>query len=203
MPRAYIYNVSRPGVEFFFWQLEETPVELASLIDGGDALLCEAVEKFKSVERQREWIAARALLQQAGYGHVINYKPDGAPYLSGCGKHISISHTVGMVALAISDKPVGIDIEASARNVMRVAHMLVGKNGVPVSDNSEALCLWTSKEAAYKLFPEKAVTITDIMLERVADDGASIVYNAIYPCGTVARCSVCLLGDYVLACCSL
>ena len=42
---------------------------------------------------------------------VIHRNNSGQPYLTGCDLHISISHCDALVACAISENPVGIDIE--------------------------------------------------------------------------------------------
>lgn len=67
----------------------------------------------------------------------------------------SLSHTAGQVAVAVSDKPVGVDIESFSafekRNVEKLADRILCDNE-RLTDNAEILRLWTKKESIFKCF---------------------------------------------------
>lgn len=202
MPKIDTYSVCHPGVELCFWRIEESVEELAALIDGGDGLLAEARSKFKAVERQREWLAARALLQHSGHDvSALAYMPGGAPCLKGTGRHISISHTRGLAVVAISKRPVGVDIEAEGRDASKAIRMVVGSSDAVIC-NDEALRMWTAKEAAFKLSPDSCVTIKDVRLEKASCGGSCAEYNVTYPGGASAVCRTYGIEGYVLSCCT-
>lgn len=123
----------------------------------------EKVVRLKSGSRRRqEVLAVRYALKQLmnGQEKEVIYDQHGAPRLSDGDWQISISHTQEYVAVIVSDKPVGIDIERRGDRVQRVvSHFLQ-------SDERDLLCLcsvdddtftlalhlaWSAKEAAFKV----------------------------------------------------
>ena len=130
MPQIYFENLkSFCNAEIFFWHIKEGCNELSEYIADNGTLLSEAKRRFKSESRQREWLATRALLHSTQYkGETILYNDNGKPYLAGNNRHISISHTNEYVAIAVSDYPIGIDIERADRNAHAVAKHEVVNN---------------------------------------------------------------------------
>ena len=116
------------------------------------------------------------LLEQQGItGAQLHRKENGQPYLTGCQLHVSISHSGDMVACAVSQESVGIDIEQIRPIKARLCHHVCTPaemdyvwQGPPPADDT--LCqdpavltrffeIWTGKEAYFK----KAGTgITDL-----------------------------------------
>lgn len=92
---------------------------------------------------------------EVSYAHT----PSGAPYL--LGEHmpyLSISHTEGYVAVALSEhQPIGIDIERIGHQVARVVYRFLTPRELRLlPDNPKdwllaVHLLWSAKEAAYKL----------------------------------------------------
>lgn len=85
--------------------------------------------------------------------------PDGAD-VSGKVRFVSISHSGGYVAAAVSDKPVGADVQAlpaGSDRLMRIAARFhpderAWLEGVKPKDLAEQFCrIWTCKESALKL----------------------------------------------------
>lgn len=95
------------------------------------------------------------------------YSPSGMPYLPGEGMpHLSISHTEGYVAVALSEhQPIGIDIERIGHQVERVAPRFLSQrelSTLPRELTAQRIAvhlLWSAKEAAYKLInpPSKSL----------------------------------------------
>ncbi|MCL2446173.1 MAG: hypothetical protein FWD06_05350 [Oscillospiraceae bacterium] len=77
----------------------------------------------------------------------IHVAPNGKPYLPD-GPHFSISHSGGMVLLAVSDSPVGCDVEPANRTVKNEA--AIRRKLFPDEDNVPFLQLWTAYEARLK-----------------------------------------------------
>lgn len=92
---------------------------------------------------------------------------NGAPYLTGCDLFVSISHSADMVVCAVSEHPVGIDVEKlrpvdlrMARHICtpeELSYLLEGKalpaGGGLCEDPAAALRffeIWTAKEAYFK-----------------------------------------------------
>ena len=104
--------------------------------------------------RQVEWLAERLLLDEMTGDAALTHDPQGNPRLPGSDIHISISHTRGMVVVALNDDhPIGIDIEHEGRSAMRVRlRFLHGDELEQITSPAEVLLAWTAKEAIYKLF---------------------------------------------------
>ena len=203
MPQMYFEKLkSFCNAEIFFWHIKEDCNELSSLIADNGMLLAGAENKFKSVSRQREWLAVRALLQYTPYkGAVIEYRGNGKPYFANNSKYVSISHTQEYVALAVSESPIGIDVELTNRNALSVAKAFLQPQEIESlagcgNAAHEALCLWSAKEAAFKLASERVSVLKEIGITKNANN-----YTVAYPDGTTAVCDVCVLEDIVISCC--
>lgn len=147
-----LFEKEENGIRHAVWEVSETTEQLLSLLPDGDRWHKEARERFKSESRIKEWIAVRVLLcHLMGENAEINYKDNGAPYLKGSNKEISISHTSGYVCIALSETHrVGIDIERMASKVERVKDRFI--NECEPSDTlTKMLLIWSAKESMYKL----------------------------------------------------
>ena len=196
MPQIYFKNIKTPcDADLFFWHIKESCDELSELIADGGMLLAEAQRKFKSTARQREWLATRALLQQTPHkGQDIFYHTNGQPFLTS--GHISISHTNDYVAIAISQLPIGIDIELSTREALPVAKAFLQPQELEELTAKEALNLWVTKEAAFKFAPQKATSLKDICVTKNGNN-----YIITYPDGTTAECAIYPLDNIILSLC--
>ena len=153
MPLLEQYELS--GVRLLVWKVTETLEELQGMVL--PSLAARACEEFASEKRRTEWLAVRALLRSSlGDDVHVVYDTAGKPSLEGFDGDISISHTDGYVAVALSTcGGVGVDIELLSRNVMAVAgrFMSVDLLGTvhPAKRNLVALVHWCAKEALYKI----------------------------------------------------
>lgn len=97
--------------------------------------------------------AARILLAQVlGFEPLLKVGEHGKPYLA---EHpeieCNLSHTKGLVACAISEQPVGVDVEQSSRKALRVAaRFFTPCERAAVQSNADAVRIWTRKEALLK-----------------------------------------------------
>lgn len=202
MPQIYFEKLkSFCNADIYIWQIEENCDELSELIADGGILLEEAEKRFKSTNRKKEWLAARALLLETPYkGEKILYHRNGKPYLTN-NKYISISHTYGYVAIAISNHPVGIDLETKERKTFAAIKSYLKPQEIDVlslSNNQaeESLLLWCAKEAAFKLAPEKAIVLKDIGITKNTN-----AYIVTYADETAATCKMYISENFVLSYC--
>ena len=206
MPRITIDILPPHSTRLFFWKITESAEELSGLLPDGKELLDESCRCFKSGQRRREWLAARALLQSTPYSSCrIIYNSKGAPSLDREGKHISIRHTGELVAIAVSNAPVGLDIESRERNATKVTRLFFKEREIEQAgdDNNEALRLWTVKEAAFKLASENVSVLKDIETTFISEENGKYTYNIKYPDGKNAICRTYMTGGLFISVSSL
>ena len=107
------------------------------------------------------------------------YNDYGAPYIEG-GPYFSISHCKTGIAVAVSEKPVGIDIEAIRAfkpELMRKTMNPTEQQRIISSTSPEVefIRLWTQKEALLKL---KGTGIIS-NLHNVLDDSCEVIWTEI------------------------
>lgn len=161
------------------------------------------VEAIRDLRVRALSVAAFRLLRSAlreEYGMdpvpVFGYGAHGKPFLTGFPDiHFSLSHCRAAVACAVSDHPVGVDVEVTGRGNERLfAYVLSESERALVraaADPQEAFTrLWTRKEAFLKLTGSGLSDSLPSVLESAAARGAlfDTRYNAArgYAC-TVAR----------------
>ena len=107
--------------------------------------------------RQYAWIAlTRAITEYAETNGCTKplprLLPNGKWVADNC--YLSLSHTDGYVAAAVSDLPVGVDIERTNRRLAKGLYdrIVCGKEKALYAalDNTQLLQLWTAKEAVFK-----------------------------------------------------
>ena len=84
----------------------------------------------------------------------ISFGRWGKPYLTGGGRHFSLSHSGGYALLAVSDGDIGVDIEAPGacrENVARRAFTADELEWMSADPDGRFLELWTAKESLLKL----------------------------------------------------
>lgn len=201
MPRVDFGNIIPScNAEVFFWHIGESCEQLSELIADNGLLLAESERMFKSLSRQREWLAVRALLKSTPYYNAnILYHSCGKPYLSGNGKHISISHTQEYVVIAVSDSPIGIDVEHTGRNAIGAVKAYLQPyemDMLNLGDNpaEEALFLWSAKEAVFKLLSPSVTVLKEIGIAKNAN-----LYTVVCPDNSKAICRSYVLGDLVIS----
>ena len=128
------------------------------------------------------WLLRQALLdwgvpeeaQRFGTG------PMGKPHLEGDGPHFNLSHSGQWAVCAISDQPVGVDVELPHCS-MDVARRhfspeeLEGVEALPPMAQRDVLNrLWTAKEAFVKALGTGITQELDSFLVRLSDQGAAL-----------------------------
>lgn len=135
------------------WELSEPVSALISLFPA--ALTDPVFKKITSPKRQQEWLTIRVLLREAGCTPgQLKYLETGQPRIIHPEyRWISISHSDRFAGLFLHKKhPVGLDLENSGRNFIRVAHKYLSPEEKLLADsfpNGHGL-FWCIKEAVYK-----------------------------------------------------
>lgn len=160
------YDRQIDNVRIAVWHLTEEYEELLSMLPDADSVQNEAEEKFKSESRILEWTAVRVLLYTIlGRQVEIHYDEQGAPMLPDYeGLDISISHTKGYVAIALSETEyVGIDVEqiehkedGEQTRIEKVRERFVGDD--EYAETLVGLILhWSAKESVFKVLGREGV----------------------------------------------
>lgn len=126
----------------------------------------EAESMFSSVERRREYVAERCLLREIFNGEEIEmeHNSDGKPLIAN-GYNISVSHTIGYVAIIVSDRhEVGIDIEHVCDRVEKIACRFM-RDDEHANNIMSLLIHWCAKETIYKLFSSDHLVAKEIKVE--------------------------------------
>lgn len=180
MPLFKLLPYSKEKCTVAIWQITESEEELMAPLCDGEVLLEEARRRFKAPSRRLEWLSVRRLKHELGVTSPIAYLPSGRPYLKDDAHHISISHTRGYAAVAISElNPIGLDIEQRTDKVCRVRDKFLSREEktfpLLAKKNVEAMIVvWTIKEAMFKLMDNTGIDFAEhfhVSPFELADEG--------------------------------
>lgn len=153
------------GTRVLLWRLvEDAPRLMALCREAG--IQCDDLQEAPA-KRQRERAAERLLLCHA-FGHhvLLSHTAQGAPMVVGGDVNVSISHTQGLVALAIDpERIIGVDAEQTDRHqVLRVRDKFLNakeKDFIAPDDLAAHIIAWTAKEAIIKAERNSALDWTE------------------------------------------
>ena len=150
-------NIDIEDVKIGFWRTDESAEDLFAMIANHLSDDEQSVyQSFKNDRRRREWLATRILVKEMlGHYPGIVYDESGAPMLSGIDgtNNISVSHSDGLVAVLLSKKRAGIDIERVTKRVLRIKDKFLNPDEYDANDPNLLQLLyiqWCAKEAMYK-----------------------------------------------------
>jgi phosphopantetheinyl transferase len=148
------------NTHLLIWKIEESYNTLKSKIELKEDSK-KKIEKFKSEKRKIEFLITRILLKELGFDdYDLKYKKSGAPYLHHSENFISISHSSEYVAVAVSNKKIGIDVEKNRNQIFRIIHKFINdkENKLFDSNNIEIVSIiWNAKEAMFKLCEKQGI----------------------------------------------
>lgn len=178
-------TLSSDNANIWLWQLTESPEQLLALLATHPDYTSQA-QSFRSIQRQREWLATRALLHDVlGDDIRIDYDKDGAPRLVSTNQEqisqdsphkqsgrqelpaISISHSHQWVAIAIAtdEQALGLDLEIISEKAGRVQHKFLTQEELQlISPTLTPTVLWCAKEATYKLCNHSGLLFLEQMM---------------------------------------
>jgi len=140
------------------WKIEETVEELLSQIrfSNGDK---ETFERFKNKSRQAHWLSYRlAIRRLLGDPKELEFYYDehGKLHFKNEEYNLSVSHSGDYAAVIINHNHcVGIDIEKLSDRINNVSLKFLSVEElikVDENNNKQLTCLWSAKEALYKLY---------------------------------------------------
>ncbi len=146
-----------------------SPDAEVNLLSSATPTAIAAVDGVESVRRRCELLATWALAEAVfGPGVVIGHDVLGAPFISGCKTHISISHCIDCVVIAANKEcVVGVDAEVWRPQLLRVRERFLTPDEAALSMSRESLLqAWTIKEAVYKAAMMPGLSFQDIHLPR-------------------------------------
>jgi phosphopantetheinyl transferase len=120
-------------------------------------------------KKKRQWLAVRMLLAELGSSStLISYDEQGKPFLQDQKIFISLSHSKDRAAIALDQRPTGIDIEYISEKIERVAGKFMSDDELarlPMHQKREALYVhWCVKEALYKLHGKKKLIFREQLI---------------------------------------
>ena len=134
------------------------------------------VSLWRISESEEELLSQKPFLQQyvvemenmkSSARRIFHY-PTGKPYLQD-GRNISISHTKGYVAIAVSKEyNVALDMEYVSDRVCRVADKFL-RSDENAETTLQKLLVWCAKETLYKLHSEDNLTFHEMRVEDVPE----------------------------------
>lgn len=148
------------GTQLGIWKIEETSAYFLNIMDITENSLAKIAKMNE--RRKTEWLAARHLLQELLGKNVFCYSDEfGKPILRNSDKHLSISHSRGLVTVIVSDFSIGIDIQEMTSKIERIApkFMRTEENeSLDLEKKAEHLHIyWGAKEALYKAYGKKGL----------------------------------------------
>ncbi len=172
------------------WHIDESEEVLERLVTAEDR---ESAARLGSTGRRREHLAWRAALRTVLPDAVIKYNSLGAPIIddvsypqclsseahghSGSSDrhtgnkniHISVSHTRGLAAVRISERPCGVDVELAERDMSALRARFVSAEEEKLADASRddfAASVWCAKEVMYKMSGRRGLDfLQDLKIE--------------------------------------
>lgn len=148
------------------WKLSESSDELCKSYDLSDGEK-DHYDQFRSEKRKTEFLAARILLENlSGCKPEVYYTKHGKPLLKNSQLHISISHSSELVAVFISEKKIGLDVENTQRKIDKVAHRFLHEKEMNFIDSTTSpqvakIVFWSAKEAVFKCTDETGVQFNE------------------------------------------
>mgnify|MGYP000890381046 FL=1 len=143
-------------------------VRITNEAEGKVAIGLLDIEGGRQAERDG---VRRVLTEMLGYQPLVGHNEDGKPIIEGY--HVSISHTLGYVAVILSrEYEVGIDIEYISDRVSRISSRFL-RVDEEFTNITDKLIAWCAKETMYKLFSSEHLALKDIKV----DPQSSLVTN--------------------------
>jgi len=164
MPLSKIVKIN-DKLGWALWRIDSDWKTMLSTHDLNPSFL-RSLSKISHPKKKAEHLASRlalsALLENFTLKNKIVEKDGfGKPYLTDESAYISLANSYPYaVAILSIDVPVGIDIEAPTKKLLRVQHKFLHEAEQQLFKNDEhKICLaWCAKESLYKLYGRKKLS---------------------------------------------
>ncbi len=176
------------GTQLGIWKIEENADFFLNImqITENSLLKLEAMNERRKIE----WLAARHLLQELLGKNAFCYSDAfGKPMLQDSERHLSISHSKGLVTVIVADETVGIDIQKYTPKIGRIAAKFMRSEELDCLDVVHYLehlhIFWGAKEALYKAYGKKELDFKEHIFVESFDylpkgEGRGMVVKAAY-----------------------
>ena len=146
--------ILKDNAKLYLWKITEDIEELHHAVKLNNSSQ-NRVDSMKSESHQKGFLAVRMLLQHIGYTDFdLYYDAFGKPHLTD-GKCISISHSHTFSAIAISDQPIGLDVEQVKEKILKIASRFMDvshlNNLSEIEKRIKATVIWGIKESIFKI----------------------------------------------------
>lgn len=137
------------------WETSETDEELLDFLE----LSPYRIMKYLTLapKQGKEYLGLRACLKILNLDLDVLYNENGKPYLP-ASNEISITHSYGLVAVGLSDMPLGIDLEmARPKKIHNIKNKFIRSDEhlwitqYPKDETEYLHIIWGLKECLYKL----------------------------------------------------
>ena len=153
-----IHKIESEKITILVWEITESLEEIIVLGGGINT------SNHTSEKRKKEHLVSRLLVNEICPTKTIIYNKFGAPELDN-GKHISISHSKELVAVILSNKKTGLDIEQISEKPLRLASKFISEKNLIKLNKEKATLIWCVKEAIYKWHQKGGVDfVKDIII---------------------------------------
>lgn len=157
-----------PNTTAYFWNISEDLsyfINTCSLTQHSE----QRLQTMKAGSQQKGFLAVRMLLQHIGFSDAdLMYDSNGKPHLQN-GKHISISHSHQFSTIAISNEPIGIDIEIIKEKTLKIAPRYLDMShlkNLSIEDQTiKATVIWGIKEAIFKIKNQPGISFPNHIFE--------------------------------------
>lgn len=160
MPLIETINVEDKA-QIGIWKIEESYDELKWQLQWGQRDL-EQFKAIKDEQRAIHWLSSRVLLRRMlNTDKFIDLQTDefGKRFLANFDSQLSISHSGDLVAVILSSKKVGIDLQRMDPKIEPLAQKFISKKEWEEIDHDHLLSrihvYWCGKEALYKLYGKR------------------------------------------------
>ena len=161
------------NINLSIWSIEESEDFFISQINLTENCK-KRLELIKSPQKRKQFLSVRSLIKLNDIQlKDLYYNEFGAPQLKS-NKYISISHTNNYSAIAISNNPVGVDIEHFKDKIKKIKHKFISNAETKLIDiNSvrDLTVVWSIKESIYKLYKKQGLSFkNNIKIKSISDD---------------------------------
>ena len=123
-------------------------------------ILTIKIFRILKVKKDNYNFCAQDLLKEINKDLSVNYNRFGAPEINN-GQFISISHTDTLIAIIISDKKVGIDLEEISNKALKVKSKFLSLNDKIQYNEDETTLCWCAKETIFKWHQKGNINFKD------------------------------------------
>lgn len=194
-------DITHPAADIAIWQVDESENVLMQLCRGC-SVDTTSILATRLAKRRIELLAEQLLLHTlTGNASSISHTPGGVPFIAGSNMNISISHTRGYVAMAISRRCIGIDIEHFSDKVLRVRQKFLNEaeaRHIEADNVALNIAAWTAKEALYKAVLTPGINLS----HHIPIDAQAIAGNGKWVstvCGKRFDVSTHIAADYAIS----